>query len=121
MWAKITGALKPSQAAKELPLPPPKDLSAQGEVMNKVFEQHPNMSVFHTNETGIVDRSPSPPPSPSVHNKKNMFKRMSRAPMKEDSDGNRGGSLFAQPSTISKKGNGLNATNMNGEPDHSWC
>ncbi len=116
MWAKITGALKPSQAGKETPLPPPKDLSAQSEVMNKVFEQHPNMSVFHTNETGIVDRSPSPPPSPSVHNKKNMFKRMSRVPVKEDLDINRGGSLFA-PSTISKKANGLNTTNSNGESD----
>lgn len=88
MWAKLTSltsALKPNQAGKETVFPS-KDPPSQSEVLNKVFEQHPNMSMFHANENGIVDRSPSPPPSPSVHNKKNMFKRMSKAALKEDLD-----------------------------------
>ncbi|KAF8176272.1 hypothetical protein BJ912DRAFT_700513 [Pholiota molesta] len=114
MWSKITSALKPNQAVKDAPIPA-KD-SSQSEVLNKVFEQHPNMSMFHTNESGIVDRSPSPPPSPSVHGKRNMFKRMSKAALKEDFEVQRVPSPFVPPSSISKK---VRVQNDNNSSQHS--
>lgn len=47
--------------------------------MAGVFEQHPNLSVFHE-QPEVPFPSPSPPASPSKHGKRSMFKRMSRTP-----------------------------------------
>ena len=47
-----------------------------------VFQQHPNLSIFHPSESGTLQ--PSPPPSPSVHSKRDMFKRMSRGASKDN-------------------------------------
>lgn len=53
--------------------------------MNKVLEQHPNLSVFHhPNDSGLVDRHSVDGPSPSVHSKKNMFKRLSKPLLHKD-------------------------------------
>ena len=94
MWSKITSVLKPNHsAAKE---------DSQSQVLNKVYEQHPNMSMFHsTNESG-VQQAPEPP-SPSVHSKRNMFKRLSRGALKDDFDGHRSASPFEQPPALPPK------------------
>jgi hypothetical protein len=98
MWSKITNALKP-QPQKEEPS------SSQGsEVMSKVYEKHPNMSMFHANETGVVDQPhPSPPSSPSLHGKRNIFKRMSKGALKDPPEPPRALSPFTLPASISKK------------------
>ncbi|KAJ7160942.1 hypothetical protein C8R46DRAFT_1177737 [Mycena filopes] len=73
MWAKLSHALKP-RAHDD-----PEANSGTGDVMSSVFEQHPNLSVFHH-----APEHPSPPPSPSK-SRMAMFKRKghdesSRAP-----------------------------------------
>ena len=105
MWSKITNALKSHNAT-----------SNKGEqsstVMSKVFEQHPNLSIFHPNESGVLH--PSPPPSPSVHGKRNMFKRMSKGAVKDNDDAQLAPlpAPFKLTSTISKKvKNSLNHPN----------
>ncbi|KAF9480264.1 hypothetical protein BDN70DRAFT_620540 [Pholiota conissans] len=113
MWSKITSALKPHQAVKDTPNSK-EGSQSHGEVLTKVFEQHPNMSMFHANEAGVVDRSPSPPPSPSVHGKRNMFKRMSKAALKEDLEVQRAPSPFVAPSSIPKQVRAQNELNTNG-------
>ncbi|KAJ7146055.1 hypothetical protein C8R44DRAFT_690289 [Mycena epipterygia] len=67
MWAKLSHALKPKQAHDE------SDTNSHGDVMSSVFEQHPNLSVFHST-TEPRPTSPSPPPSPSK-SRMGMFKR----------------------------------------------
>ena len=74
MWSKISNALKSHSTTNK----GEQTLS----VMSKVFEQHPNLSIFHANESGVLHSSP--PPSPSVHSKGDMFKRMSKGPSKDD-------------------------------------
>lgn len=97
MWSKITNALKPQQPKEE-------PLAQGGEVLNKVYEQHPNMSMFHASETGVVEQPhPSPPSSPSVHSKRNMFKRMSKGAVKDVPDLPRSSSPFGLPGSISRK------------------
>ncbi|KAJ6524563.1 hypothetical protein B0H19DRAFT_1200317 [Mycena capillaripes] len=65
MWAKLTHALKAKQAPDES-----SDPNSHGDVMASVFEQHPNLSVFHP-----TPDHPSPPPSPSKSGRMSMFKR----------------------------------------------
>ncbi|KAJ7075672.1 hypothetical protein B0H15DRAFT_866313 [Mycena belliarum] len=68
MWAKLSSAaahLKPKQAPVE------SETSSHGDVMSSVFEQHPNLSVFHNPN----DPHPSPPPSPSKSSRMGLFKR----------------------------------------------
>lgn len=74
MWSKISNALKSHTTSNK----GEQSLS----VMSKVFEQHPNLSIFHANESGVLHSSP--PPSPSVHSKPDMFKRLSKGPSKDD-------------------------------------
>ncbi|KAF8797581.1 hypothetical protein BYT27DRAFT_7228940 [Phlegmacium glaucopus] len=98
MWSKITNALKnhgPNRDSEQ----------SSSTVMSKVFEQHPNLSVFHSNESGVLDPQPSPPPSPSVHSKRNMFKRMSKPALKDDTDSQRAPSPapYKLTSTIPRK------------------
>ncbi|KAG5353057.1 hypothetical protein C0989_010864 [Termitomyces sp. Mn162] len=52
--------------------------------MSKVTEQRPSLSVSYNDSERIS--SPSPPSSPTRSSKRNMFKRLSRAPFKDDSD-----------------------------------
>ncbi|KAJ7686798.1 hypothetical protein B0H17DRAFT_704132 [Mycena rosella] len=68
MWAKLSHALKPKQAQDE------SDANSHGDVMSSVFEQHPNLSVFH-NPPESHPHSPSPPPSPSKSSRMGLFKR----------------------------------------------
>ncbi|KAJ7938343.1 hypothetical protein B0H13DRAFT_1139546 [Mycena leptocephala] len=66
MWAKLSHVLKPKQAHDESDT----NINSHGDVMAGVFEQHPNLSVFHH-----APDHPSPPPSPSRSSRMGMFKR----------------------------------------------
>jgi len=97
MWSKITNVLKPHQQKEEPP-------SQGSEVMSKVYEKHRNLSMFHASENGVVDQPhPSPPSSPSVHGKRNMFKRMSKGALKDTPEPPRASSPFTLPASISRK------------------
>lgn len=116
MWSKISNAL--SMSIKSVP--PIKDDNSQSEptVMTKVFEQHPNLSMFHPSESGNIQQQPGTPSSPSVHSKPNMFKRMSKSALKEDMESQRAASPspFKLTSTISKKKNGhISNSSANGK------
>ncbi|KAK0236935.1 hypothetical protein EDD85DRAFT_907765 [Armillaria nabsnona] len=71
MWSKITSALKYRSNDDQ-------DSSFyQADVMSRVLEQHPNMSVFH----GEADTSipvPSPPASPSKNGRRSIFRRTNK-------------------------------------------
>jgi hypothetical protein len=81
MWSKISNVLKPLTSSKE----EFHNNNGGSEVMNKVLEQHPNLSVFHhSNDSGFVDRHSVDGHSPSVHSKKNMFRRLSKPLLHKD-------------------------------------
>ncbi|KAF5376080.1 hypothetical protein D9615_007716 [Tricholomella constricta] len=105
MWSKLSNVLKP-RVAHEDP-----ELSSQADVMAKVYEQHPNLSVFHNDSEHMT--SPSPPPSPSKSAKRNMFKRMSKVPFKDDNEPMRAPSpMIGQPKKVKSPfnlGNGNNS------------
>ncbi|KAJ7756215.1 hypothetical protein B0H16DRAFT_1674764 [Mycena metata] len=63
MWAKLSHVLKPKAHDES------EANSGTGDVMSSVFEQHPNLSVFHH-----PPEQPSPPPSPSK-SRMALFKR----------------------------------------------
>ncbi|TFK36501.1 hypothetical protein BDQ12DRAFT_242419 [Crucibulum laeve] len=101
MWSKISHALKPRQTHDEEP-------SSRLEVMSGVLEQHPNLSVFHPNEVApnatSSNNNPSPPGSPSKSaSRRGMFKRMSKAPPREDTESMRSPSPFKLPIGLPKK------------------
>ncbi|KAF8064059.1 hypothetical protein FPV67DRAFT_200335 [Lyophyllum atratum] len=106
MWSKISNVLKPRVAQGD-----PEPSSSQADVMSRVFEQHPNLSVFHSSSEQPIN--PSPPPSPSKSAKRNMFKRMSKAPFKDDNDSIRAPSPMIGPPKKVKSpfnlGNGNNS------------
>lgn len=56
------------------------------DVLASVYEQHPNLSVFHQDPTEMPFPTPSPPASPSRNGRRNMFKRMSKIPNNENVD-----------------------------------
>jgi hypothetical protein len=85
MWAKISSVLKPRHANEELE---PK-------------EQHPNFSVFQ-GASGHPVPMHSPPSSPSKSGRRGMFKRMSRAPVR-DEDSVRAPSPMTLPIGLPKK------------------
>ncbi|EMD34600.1 hypothetical protein CERSUDRAFT_97191 [Gelatoporia subvermispora B] len=76
MWSKLSSALKPRSGT---PVPQEQDDDASPEVLKRVYELHPNMSVFHEEEDVKEDvpfPSSSPPASPSKHGRRGIFKRM---------------------------------------------
>jgi hypothetical protein len=99
MWSRFTSALKPKEAQP-----------SQSDIITKVHEQHPNMSMFQANETGVIEVPPDLPPSPSVHSKKSMFKRMSRNAL-NDAD-LRAHLPTAGPPALPPKGFSSNANGM---------
>src|SRR6266576_5991675 len=78
MWAKISSALKPRHVQED------EHSTSQGEVISKVFEQHPNLSVFHQSDRPIL--TPSPPTSPSRNMRRSMFKRSIKIQRDKDKD-----------------------------------
>lgn len=78
MWSKLTNALKPSRQLNDSDSDRSSAHSAPTDVLSRVYEQHPNMSVFHdhTNDQDVPFPSPSPPPSPSRQRKK-LTRRLS--------------------------------------------
>lgn len=81
MWSKISNALKPRHAHEDEPS------SSQADVMSKVLEQHPNMSVFqNSGELSAPKLPPTTPDSPSKLSRRGMFKRISKMPPKDDGE-----------------------------------
>ncbi|KAJ3773122.1 hypothetical protein FB446DRAFT_642254 [Lentinula raphanica] len=76
MWRKLTSALKHGEQDTTST-----STVSQGDVMGKVLEQHPNLSMFHP--APQESSSTSPPPSPTK-SKRSMFKRASRMPLDDD-------------------------------------
>ncbi|KAJ3552188.1 hypothetical protein NM688_g4284 [Phlebia brevispora] len=78
MWSKFNSAFKMRSGT---PVSVPEEgteATGSGEVLASVFEQHPNLSVFHQSSE-VPFPTPSPPASPSKHGRRGMFKRMSRS------------------------------------------
>lgn len=81
--------------------------------MNRVLEQHPNLSVFHHDHDDTPLPAPSPPGSPSRSGRRGLLRRISRLP-KDDSESSQtpphGRFPISLPkkvkSTLSLKGNG---------------
>ncbi|KAJ3986960.1 hypothetical protein F5890DRAFT_906956 [Lentinula detonsa] len=76
MWRKLTSALKHGEQDTTTT-----STVSQGDVMGKVLEQHPNLSMFHPAPQESV--SASPPASPTK-SRRSMFKRASRMPSDDD-------------------------------------
>jgi hypothetical protein len=100
MWSKISNALKPRHGPEE----PEQTFSqsSQGDVMSRVLEQHPNLSVFQSS-SDLPLPGPSPPGSPSKQGKRGMFKRLSKLPPKDDHDSLRAPSPMRLPIGLPKK------------------
>jgi hypothetical protein len=96
MWSKISSVLKPRHTNEEH-----EPSSSQGDVLSRVKEQHPNLSVFH-GASDLAIPTPSPPGSPSKGGRRGMFRRMSRAPVKDD-DSVRAPSPMTLPIGLPKK------------------
>ncbi|KAJ4484299.1 hypothetical protein C8J55DRAFT_412823, partial [Lentinula edodes] len=78
MWRKLTSALKHGEQDTAST-----STVSQGDVMGKVLEQHPNLSMFHPAPQENAPNSNSPPPSPTK-SRRSMFKRGSRMPSDDD-------------------------------------
>ncbi|KAK0189671.1 hypothetical protein F5146DRAFT_982194 [Armillaria mellea] len=70
MWSKITSALKYRSNDDQ-------DSFHQTDVMSRVLEQHPNMSVFHGEADTSIPTS-SPPVSPSKNGRRSIFRRTNK-------------------------------------------
>lgn len=87
MWSKISSALKPAR-----PGTPAIEDDEQSSpvstvsILSKVYEQHPNLSVFHNNTDEVPFPTPSPPASPSKHSRMGVFKRLPKAPWSENNE-----------------------------------
>jgi hypothetical protein len=102
MWARISSALKPRQTQED------ERSTSQGEVISKVFEQHPNLSVFHHQlESDRPIPTPSPPGSPSRNVRRSMFKRSIRIRRDKDKDDDESlrapSPLLHRPQTLPRK------------------
>ncbi|KAK2465139.1 hypothetical protein APHAL10511_002831 [Amanita phalloides] len=100
MWARISSALRPRTNHEE-------ELSgSRGDVLSEVFEQHPNLSVFHHPNQNVDDMpipTPSPPSSPSRGRRRSLFKR-SIGVRKDDDEPIRAPSpVSRRPQTLPKK------------------
>ena len=88
MFSKVSSAIKIRLGAS---VSAPEDETQQhnsGEVLASVYQQHPNLSVFHQPEE-VPFPSASPPVSPSIGGRRGMFKRMSKqAPLHNESTDN---------------------------------
>ncbi|KAI5887680.1 uncharacterized protein SCHCODRAFT_02070213 [Schizophyllum commune H4-8] len=73
MWSKISGAFKSGKAHDE-----PEPTHPHPDVMGRVLDQHPNLSVFHQQP-----EQPPRPDSPSKHGLRGVFKR---PPKQQDLD-----------------------------------
>ncbi|KIY48507.1 hypothetical protein FISHEDRAFT_43031 [Fistulina hepatica ATCC 64428] len=109
MWHKFTGALKSRQATihDDEPGVPP---TPQGDVLSRVLDQHPNLSVFH-NTTDFP--ATEPPPSPK---RRGVFKRMAKV-MSDEQD-SCAPLHFKLPGTFSKNSKKVGSTlTLNGNAD----
>ncbi|KAJ8516870.1 hypothetical protein ONZ45_g5875 [Pleurotus djamor] len=86
MWSKLSSAL--GRHRHESDASASSSQSQRSEVMDKVYEQHPNLSVFHGAEEETsggespempFPNNPSPPSSPSRNGRLGMFKRSAKS------------------------------------------
>ncbi|THH33286.1 hypothetical protein EUX98_g934 [Antrodiella citrinella] len=82
MWSKLSNALK-RPGTPVLEDDDENTSPVQANVMSSLYEQHPNMSVFHQEpeQQDVPFPSPSPPTSPSK--RRGLLKRMSKNPFNE--------------------------------------
>ncbi|TFK48321.1 hypothetical protein OE88DRAFT_574485 [Heliocybe sulcata] len=79
MWSRISNALKSKQDDEEDDW----DKSGSPPVLNGVYEQHPNLSIFHNDEEEEPISGDILPASPS-NGIREMLKRVSKSPWNED-------------------------------------
>ena len=76
MFSKFSSIIKPRNAASS-----DDDAASKTDVVGRVKELHPNLSIFQPDASEVPFPSPSPPGSPSRHGRSaGMLKRMSRVP-----------------------------------------
>ncbi|KAL1740165.1 hypothetical protein HDZ31DRAFT_77081, partial [Schizophyllum fasciatum] len=93
MWSKITGAFKPGKGHDE-----PEHAQPHPDVMGRVLDQHPNLSVFHQQP-----EQPPRPDSPSKHGLRGVFKRPAKQQHELDPDSMRSPSPFKLPGAFTSK------------------
>ncbi|KAH9830113.1 uncharacterized protein C8Q71DRAFT_378601 [Rhodofomes roseus] len=75
MWSKFSSALKQRPSTPSL-LDGDEPSPSKAEVLAGVYEQHPNLSVFHAEHPSEVPFPPSSPTmSPAVNGRKSIFKK----------------------------------------------
>ena len=78
MFSKLNSILKPRPGT---PVPTTDDEgSSKADVIGRVKDPHPNLSIFHEDDSDAPTATPGPP---SGHSKGGIFKRMSRLPNDE--------------------------------------
>lgn len=101
MWAKLSNALKSRPAVEEIEPSSP-------DVMSSVLEQHPNLSVFHDDDTEnrpteVPFPAPSPPSSPSRSRHGVLRRRMSRSGKHDNGEPSKVSSALKLPLRLPKK------------------
>jgi hypothetical protein len=111
MSPTLSQATLSSSSTSSYPYSEPQTVG-RADVMAKVYQQHPNLSVFHEPTADVPFSTPSPPPSPSKGQSglRNMFKRnpQQQHQFQVDSEGERDrpASPFKLPLLPKKGGNG---------------
>ncbi|EPQ55818.1 hypothetical protein GLOTRDRAFT_93366 [Gloeophyllum trabeum ATCC 11539] len=109
MWSKLSNALKSSSSKHGRDDDEWEESGLQPPVLDGVFEQHPNLSVFYNNQEEVPFPNASPPASPSKSGRKGLLKRASKMPWSEDSENQSPAKLsLSLPSRLK------NSLNLNG-------
>ena len=81
MFSKLNSILKPRPGT---PVPITDDEgSSKADVIGRVKDLHPNLSIFHEDDSDAPTAAPGPSLPPSGYSKGGIFKRMSRLPNDE--------------------------------------
>lgn len=85
MWSRISNLSSVLKTRPGTPGPESEN-ERSSDVLTGVYNQHPNISVLRSEDTERPVSKAEPPASWSKSGRKNMFKRMSRAPQNENVD-----------------------------------